>query len=56
MAICKAIVEAHHGKISARNIVGDANVVKGAEFIFELPWTEPPLIEPDDSDVIELEK
>lgn len=56
MAICKAIVEAHHGKISARNIIGDANTVKGAEFIFELPWTEPPLIEPDDTDVIEREK
>jgi two-component system sensor histidine kinase KdpD len=36
MAICKAIVEAHHGKISARNIVADAGAVKGAEFIFEL--------------------
>ena len=56
MAICKAIVEAHHGKISARNIMGDANTVNGAEFIFELPWTEPPLMDINDTDGIELEK
>jgi two-component system, OmpR family, sensor histidine kinase KdpD len=56
MAICKAIVEAHRGKISARNIIGDAGTIKGAEFIVELPWTEPPLIDPDDTDISEPEK
>jgi two-component system sensor histidine kinase KdpD len=41
LAICRAIVEAHGGKISARNKTGG-----GAVFTFILPITEsPPVIE-----------
>lgn len=43
LALCKAIVEAHHGNIQADNRVG-----KGAEFVIELPLHEPPrLAEPE---------
>ncbi len=50
LAICKAIVEAHHGKISAHNLADNTTDQSGAAFVFELPWTEPPTVEPDDSD------
>jgi two-component system sensor histidine kinase KdpD len=38
LAICKAVVQAHQGKISASQGVGG-----GAEFSISLPRTEPPL-------------
>ncbi|HQQ64387.1 MAG TPA: two-component system sensor histidine kinase KdpD [Pseudomonadales bacterium] len=55
LAICKAIVEAHHGKISAHNHNDVDGKNRGAAFVFELPWTQPPVLEPDDSDVREQE-
>jgi two-component system sensor histidine kinase KdpD len=45
LAICKAIVEAHRGQISAAQAVGG-----GAEFTVTLPRTPPPdmpILEPD---------
>jgi two-component system sensor histidine kinase KdpD len=39
LAICRAIVEAHHGQISAAQAVGG-----GAEFTVTLPRTTPPNI------------
>ena len=40
LAICKAVVEAHRGRISAANSAGS-----GAEFKVVLPRREPPLVE-----------
>ncbi|HQT25821.1 MAG TPA: ATP-binding protein, partial [Burkholderiales bacterium] len=40
LAICKAVVEAHHGKIWAENL--DAG---GARFTFTLPLGNPPKID-----------
>ena len=37
LAICKAIVEAHDGRIEARNVPEG-----GAEFSFSLPLVQPP--------------
>jgi two-component system sensor histidine kinase KdpD len=37
LAICKAIIDAHHGKISAAQAVG-----AGAAFTFTLPSNPPP--------------
>lgn len=56
LAICKAIVEAHHGKISAHNLAETTTDQTGAAFVFELPWTEPPAVEPDDSDAGTLQE
>ena len=42
LAICKAIVDAHKGRISARNAEGG-----GAEFVITLPRRQPPSIETD---------
>ncbi len=42
LAICKAIVDAHKGRIAARNAEGG-----GAEFIITLPRRQPPPIETD---------
>lgn len=56
LAICKAIVEAHHGKISAHNLAETTTDQTGAAFVFELPWTEPPTVEPDDSDADTLQE
>jgi two-component system, OmpR family, sensor histidine kinase KdpD len=47
LAICRAIVEAHHGKIWAQNkLTADAagNDTHGAEFIFTLPIGTPPMV------------
>jgi len=41
LSICKAIVEAHGGEISARNISGSSGA-GGAEFRFTLPLTAEP--------------
>jgi two-component system, OmpR family, sensor histidine kinase KdpD len=56
LAICKAIIEAHHGKISAHNLADTSTDQSGAAFVFELPWTEPPTLEPDESDAARLEE
>jgi two-component system sensor histidine kinase KdpD len=46
LAICRAIVEAHGGKIGAENRVDGDGHVTGARFYFTLPATEaPPLDE-----------
>lgn len=42
LAICKAIVDAHKGRIAARNAEGG-----GAEFVITLPRRQPPSIETD---------
>jgi len=42
LAICKAIVEAHEGRIWAENVTDG-----GAKFAFTLPLGEPPLAEPE---------
>ena len=42
LAICRAIVEAHHGRIEARNRDGG-----GAEFMFTLPRSTPPAAAPE---------
>jgi two-component system sensor histidine kinase KdpD len=42
LAICRAIVEAHHGRIEARNREGG-----GAEFMFTLPRSAPPAAAPE---------
>lgn len=52
LAICKAIVEAHHGSISAHNLADGSSGHSGAAFVFELPWTEPPTVAPDDNDAV----
>ena len=45
LAICRAIVEAHHGKITAAN-----NLYGGAEFNVTLPLGAPPLVAADVTD------
>ena len=42
LAICKAVVAAHHGQISAENVVGGAASGGGAEFRISLPRRKPP--------------
>ena len=45
LAICRAIVEAHGGKIGAENREGEGGKVLGARFWFTLPANEPPPFE-----------
>jgi two-component system, OmpR family, sensor histidine kinase KdpD len=45
LAICRAIVEAHGGKIGAENREGEGSKVLGARFWFTLPANEPPPFE-----------
>ena len=42
LTICKAIIEAHGGQISARNIPGNGGANDGAEFRFTLPIVAEP--------------
>ncbi len=42
LAICKAVVEAHHGRIDAANVAGG-----GAEFTLRLPRRPPPASQPE---------
>ncbi|MDD5248963.1 MAG: two-component system sensor histidine kinase KdpD [Rhodocyclaceae bacterium] len=50
LAICRAIVEAHGGRIRAENLRGG-----GARFIFSLPRGNPPAVAADDEDAIAAE-
>ncbi|MET3820336.1 two-component system sensor histidine kinase KdpD [Burkholderia sp. PvR073] len=53
LAICRAIVEAHGGRIGALNRTGPDGRVTGARFWFTLPVDTPPAVPavPDDLDV-----
>jgi two-component system sensor histidine kinase KdpD len=44
LAICKAIVQAHGGEISATNAAADAHGSGGAAFTIELPRRPPPAV------------
>ncbi|MEX3791202.1 DUF4118 domain-containing protein [Paraburkholderia sp. BR14374] len=52
LAICRAIVEAHGGKIGAANRTDPNGIVLGACFWFKLPADETPPAEPGDADVL----
>ncbi len=43
LALCRAIIKAHGGTITATNMLG-----KGAAFIIDLPLREPPLLNWDE--------
>ena len=44
LAVCEAIVTAHHGRIWVEHAPGRPS---GAQFVFTLPLGEPPAIQPE---------